>query len=82
VFVIERQFVKAASFAFAGAALTYFGFMHGEAVGVGGGLGVTPSISLGYLLVAGVLLVCGRLMEAAEAPAKAVPVAAQPAPAE
>src|SRR6202453_2045667 len=36
VFVIERDFAKAAAFAFAGAVLTYFGFMHGEAVGIGG----------------------------------------------
>src|SRR5215471_6115038 len=64
VFVVEREFVKAAGFALAGALLTYFGFMHGEAVGIGSGLGVTPSISLGYLLVAGVLLYCKRLMEA------------------
>ena len=34
VFVIEREFVKASAFALAGAVLTYFGFMHGEAVGV------------------------------------------------
>jgi AGZA family xanthine/uracil permease-like MFS transporter len=80
VFVIERQLVKAAGFALAGAVLTYFGFMHGEAIGVGSGLGVTPSISLGYLLIAGVLLYCKSLMEApvdarAEAPpmAKSVP---------
>jgi AGZA family xanthine/uracil permease-like MFS transporter len=26
--------------------------MHGEAVGVGGGLGVTPSVALAYLVVA------------------------------
>ena len=37
VFVIERDFVKASAFALAGAVLTYFGFMHGEAVGIGGG---------------------------------------------
>src|SRR6202011_1631710 len=40
VFVIERDFVKASAFALSGAVLTYFGFMHGEAVGIGGGLGV------------------------------------------
>ena len=74
--------VKAAGFALAGAVLTYFGFMHGEAVGIGNGLGVTPSISLGYLLVAGVLIYCKRLMEApAEARAEA-PAMAKAAPAE
>ena len=35
VFIIERKFAKAAAFALAGAVLTYFGFMHGEAVGIG-----------------------------------------------
>jgi len=80
VFIIERQFTKAAGFALAGAALTYFGFMHGEAVGIGNGLGVTPSISLGYLMVAGVLMACARM----EAPAtRPVPSGStRPAPAE
>jgi len=55
VFVIERDFVKAAAFALAGAVLTYFGFMHGEAVGIGGGLGVTPPVVLAYLAVAAIL---------------------------
>src|ERR1700723_793705 len=52
VFVIERDFVKASAFAFAGAVLTYFGFMHGEAVGVGGGYGVTPGVALAYAVIA------------------------------
>jgi adenine/guanine/hypoxanthine permease len=52
VFVIERDFVKAAAFALAGAVMTYFGFMHGEAVGIGGGLGVTPGVTLAYLVMA------------------------------
>src|ERR1700754_1354037 len=52
VFVIEREFVKASAFAFSGAVLTYFGFMHGEAVGIGGGLGVTPGVALAYAVVA------------------------------
>ena len=52
VFVIERDFMKASAFALAGAVLTYFGFMHGEAVGIGGGLGVTPGVALAYAVVA------------------------------
>jgi len=52
VFVIERKFVNASGFAMAGAVLTYFGFMHGEAIGIGGGLGVTPGVALAYALVA------------------------------
>jgi adenine/guanine/hypoxanthine permease len=53
VFVIERDFMKASAFALAGAVMTYFGFMHGEAVGIGGGLGVTPGVALAYLVMAG-----------------------------
>lgn len=48
VFVIERDFVKASAFAAAGAVLTFFGFMHGPAVGIG----VTPGVALAYALVA------------------------------
>jgi adenine/guanine/hypoxanthine permease len=52
VFIIDREFIKASAFALSGAVLTYFGFMHGEAVGIGGGLGVTPSVALAYAVVA------------------------------
>jgi len=31
---------NASAFALAGAVMTYFGFMHGEAIGIGGGFGV------------------------------------------
>ena len=34
VFIIERQFMKASGFALAGAIMTFFGFMHGERIGV------------------------------------------------
>jgi adenine/guanine/hypoxanthine permease len=63
VFVIEREFFKASAFAFAGAVLTYFGFMHGPAVGVGNGLGVTPGVALAYLLVAAFLFALSRSPE-------------------
>jgi adenine/guanine/hypoxanthine permease len=62
VFVIERRFEYAAAFAFAGAVLTFFGFMHGPAVGIG----VTPGVALAYAVVAGFLAACGRLEWAAE----------------
>ncbi len=52
VFIIERQFAQAAAFALAGAVLTYFGLMHGESIGFGGGLGVTPSLVVAYGLTA------------------------------
>jgi len=72
VFVIEKQFEKAAAFAAAGAALTFFGFMHGEAVGVN----VTPGVALAYLIVAGFLYACARI----EAPeVEADPAVATPA---
>jgi adenine/guanine/hypoxanthine permease len=60
VFVIERDFVKASAFALSGAVLTYFGFMHGEAVGIGGGFGVTPSVALAYAVVAAGFYAVGK----------------------
>jgi AGZA family xanthine/uracil permease-like MFS transporter len=82
VFIIEKDFTKAAAFAFAGAVLTFFGFMHGEAVGIGSGFGVTPSISLGYLMVGAVLLACGYLEREPAEDRLADAPGAQPAPAE
>jgi AGZA family xanthine/uracil permease-like MFS transporter len=60
VFIIERDFVKASAFALAGAVMTYFGFMHGEAVGIGSGLGVTPGVVLAYLVMAGGLFALSK----------------------
>ena len=71
VFIVEREFAKAAAFAAAGAALSYFGFMHGEAVGIGGGLGVSPGPALAYAVVATGLFVLGRR-------AVALPMASEP----
>jgi AGZA family xanthine/uracil permease-like MFS transporter len=51
VFIVDREFVKASAFALAGAVLTFFGFMHGEAVG----FAVTPSVALAYAMVAAFL---------------------------
>jgi AGZA family xanthine/uracil permease-like MFS transporter len=56
VFVIERDFAKASAFALSGAVLTFFGFMHGEAVGIG----VTPSVALAYVVVAAGLFAVGK----------------------
>ncbi|OKO89368.1 regulator [Bradyrhizobium sp. NAS80.1] len=61
VFIIERDFEKASSFALAGAVLTYFGFMHGEAVGIGGGFGVTPAVALAYAAMAAGLFAASKL---------------------
>ncbi len=70
VFVIERKFEMAAIFAFAGAVLTFFGFMHGEAVG----LGVTPSVAAAYVLVAIFLYGCARFEPARGRGGDPVPV--------
>ena len=56
VFLIERQFAKAAAFALAGAVLTFFGFMHGEHIG----FGQSPTVAFSYLIVAGTLLLCAK----------------------
>jgi AGZA family xanthine/uracil permease-like MFS transporter len=61
----------------AGAVLTYFGFMHGDAVGVGHGLGVTPSVALSYLIVAGFLFMLARAPVIIDAPAKQAAVPAE-----
>jgi len=73
IFVIERKFVQAAAFAFAGAVLTFFGFMHGEHIGVA----VTPSVALAYAVVAAFLLAISRYPASAAAPA-AEPIAHEP----
>jgi len=79
VFVIERKLAQAAGFAAAGAVLTYFGFMHGEAVGIGGGTGVTPSVALAYAAVAALLFAFSRVTEPQSA---AMPTEAHAVPAE
>jgi AGZA family xanthine/uracil permease-like MFS transporter len=68
VFVIEREFVKASAFALAGAVLTYFGFMHGAAVGIGHGLGVSPAVALAYTIVAAMLFGLARSKAAVAMP--------------
>jgi AGZA family xanthine/uracil permease-like MFS transporter len=57
--VIDRDWTRAAAFAGAGAILTFFGFMHGPAVGIA----VTPSVAVAYALVGGFLYACGRQAE-------------------
>jgi AGZA family xanthine/uracil permease-like MFS transporter len=48
VFVIEKKFAEASAFALSGAVLTFFGFMHGESVG----LAVTPTVATAYAIIA------------------------------
>ncbi|TAL10882.1 MAG: regulator, partial [Porticoccaceae bacterium] len=54
--IIDRTFGKAAGFAAVGGVLTFFGFMHGEAIGIG----QSPTVALAYLIVAAVLYGCAR----------------------
>jgi adenine/guanine/hypoxanthine permease len=56
VFVIEKKFVEASAFALSGAVLTFFGFMHGESVG----LAVTPTVAIAYTIVAVFLFALSR----------------------
>jgi AGZA family xanthine/uracil permease-like MFS transporter len=56
VFIIDRAFEKAAAFALAGSVLTFFGFIHSEAIGVGR----SPGVAVAYLAVAAILFACAR----------------------
>jgi AGZA family xanthine/uracil permease-like MFS transporter len=55
-FIIDRDFAKASAFAMAGAVMTFFGFMHGEAIGIDR----TPGVAAAYLVVAGILFGCAK----------------------
>jgi AGZA family xanthine/uracil permease-like MFS transporter len=59
VFIIDREFDKAAAFAFGGTVLTFFGFIHGEAISIGSSI----PVAVAYLGVAAVLVVCSRYAE-------------------
>jgi AGZA family xanthine/uracil permease-like MFS transporter len=66
VFIIERQLEKAAAFALAGAVLTFFGLMHGEAIGIG----KSPTVAISYLIIAVFLFGCARFAKLAPATAE------------
>jgi AGZA family xanthine/uracil permease-like MFS transporter len=68
VFIIDRNFIKAAGFAFAGALLTFFGFMHGEQIGIG----QTPTVAVSYLVVSALLVACAKLATASDRPLERV----------
>ena len=53
-YIADRHFLKASGFAAAAAVLTFFGLMHGEAIGVNR----TPTVEIGYMGVAFVLFCC------------------------
>jgi AGZA family xanthine/uracil permease-like MFS transporter len=56
VFIIDRALEKAAAFAIAGAILTFFGFIHGEGIG----LARSPEVAFAYLAVGGILFACAK----------------------
>ncbi len=60
--MIDRNFFKASGFALAGSVLTFFGFMHGERIGVG----QTPVVAVSYLVVS--VILAGAAKFAAVAP--------------
>jgi len=63
-FIINKDFLAAAAFAAVGALLTFFGFMHGEAVGIA----VTPSVALAYGTVAVFLYLLARQQQGLAVP--------------
>jgi AGZA family xanthine/uracil permease-like MFS transporter len=56
VFIIDRQFDKAAIYAGIGAVLSYFGFINGTALAVGN----SAPVALGYVVLAATCLVFGQ----------------------
>jgi AGZA family xanthine/uracil permease-like MFS transporter len=62
--VIDRAFAKASAFALAGAVLTFFGFMHSEAIGVG----QMPAVAVSYLMTSAFLFGCAKLTVPSAAP--------------
>ena len=59
VFIIDREFEKAAAFALAGTIFTFFGFIHGEAIGIGS----SPAVAVSYLGVAVILFTLSKYAE-------------------
>lgn len=72
-FIIDREFTKASAFALAGGVLTFFGFMHSEAIGVA----KTLPVAISYLGVAGLLFACAKF-DTATVPLKPRPQEAVP----
>jgi AGZA family xanthine/uracil permease-like MFS transporter len=66
VCIIDRKFYKAAVFALVGAVLTFFGFMHGEAIGIA----ESPMLAASYGLVALWLLGCAKFATVSEVAAE------------
>jgi len=58
VCIIDRQFKKAAGFGMVAAGLTFFGFMHGEHIG----LAQSPVVAASYVIISALFFVCGQLV--------------------
>ena len=58
VCIIDRNFMKAAGFALAGAIMTFFGFMHGHQIGIAH----DPTVALSYLVIAVIFAGCAKLV--------------------
>lgn len=67
-YIIDRKFKFAAGFALIGAVMTFFGFMHGERIGVGQSVVVAVS----YLIMSGILIACAKFAVVAPKPVEAV----------
>jgi AGZA family xanthine/uracil permease-like MFS transporter len=59
-FIIDRQFKSAALWAFAGAVLAFFGFIHGDTLG----WAKEPLVALGYALFGVICLALGGRKQA------------------
>ena len=59
-FIIDRQFKNAALWAFAGAVLSFFGFIHGDTLG----WAKEPLVALGYALFGVICLALGGRKQA------------------
>jgi adenine/guanine/hypoxanthine permease len=68
VFVIDRKFMKASAFALGGAVLTFFGFMHGEKIGIG----QSPVVAVSYLIISVVFAGCAKFATVTPKPAEEI----------
>ncbi|HSI15051.1 MAG TPA: hypothetical protein VK961_23565, partial [Chthoniobacter sp.] len=55
-YIVDRKFMMAGAFALSGSVLTFFGLMHGEAIGIN----QTPTVALAYLVIGGVFVACAK----------------------
>jgi AGZA family xanthine/uracil permease-like MFS transporter len=66
VCIIDRNFKKAAGFAWAGAILTFFGFMHGERIGIA----QSPVVAFSYAAAGALMMGCAVFAVAVPKPAE------------